>query len=282
MTELRHRMLQDLQLHGYADRTQESYIAAVGQLAKFFHRSPDQLSDEDLRHYFLHLINSKQAARSTVRQYLCGIKFFYETTLSRPMPSLELVRPRKRFKLPSVLSVNEVRTVLALVRHPVAQTALILIYACGLRLSEGLQVRVEDIDGERCLLWVRDSKGGKDRAVPLPATTLKRLRGYWKLQRPPGPWLFPAARSNAPVGPSLLQKAFKGALRQSPVTKEASVRTLRHSYATHLLEQGIDLRVIQALLGHASPATTTIYTHLTQTVLDNLTGSLNRLMDELS
>ncbi len=281
MTELRRRMIQDLQLHGYAERTQQSYVAAVNLLAKFFNRSPDLLGDEEIRNYFLHLINVRQASRSTVRQYLSGIKFFYETTLGRPLPVLGLVRPRKRFKLPVVLSVAEVRTILELVRHPTVQMALVLIYACGLRLSEGRRVRVEDIDGERLLLWVRDSKGGKDRAVPLPAATLCRLRAYWKVQRLSGPWLFPAPRANAPIGPSLLQKTFKAALRQSPVDKNVSIRTLRHCYATHLLEQGVDLRVIQSLLGHASPTTTTIYTHLTQTVMDNLTGSINHLMDDL-
>jgi len=274
-------MLQDLQLHGYAERTQQSYVAAVKLLAAFFNRSPDLLSDDDLRHYFLHLINTRQAARSTVRQYLCGIKFFFETTLGRPMPALDLVKPRKRCKLPVVLSVTEVRTVLALVRHPIAQMALALIYACGLRLSEGRQVRVADIDGERRLLWVRDGKGGKDRSVPLPAATLQRLRQYWRNQRPSGPWFFSATDGAGPVGPSLLQKAFKEALRQSPVNKNASVRSLRHSYATHLLEQGVDLRVIQALLGHASPSTTTVYTHLTQPVLDHLTGALDQLMGTL-
>lgn len=280
MTDLRRRMLQDLQLHGYAERTQQCYIAAVALLANFFNRPPDQLSDEELRHFFLHQINERQAARSTIRQYLCGIKFFFETTLGRPMPALDLVKPRKRMKLPVVLSVAEVRTVLALVRHPVAQMALGLIYACGLRLAEGRQVRVADLDGERRLLWVRDGKGGKDRSVPLPEATLGRLRSYWRQQRPPGPWLFPASRGAGPVEPSLLQKAFKGALCQSPVAKDASVRTLRHSYATHLLERGVDLRVIQSLLGHASPSTTTIYTHLTQPVLDQLTRSLDALMRE--
>ncbi len=281
MTELRRRMIQDLQLHGYAERTQQSYVAAVGLLATFFNRSPDRLDDEDLRHYFLHLINVKQASRSTVRQYLCGIKFFYETTLGRPLPTLDLVKPRKRIALPVVLTLAEVHTILGLIRSPMAHMALTLIYSCGLRLSEGRQVQAKDIDGERRLLWVRDGKGGKDRAVPLPAVILQRLRAYWRAQRLSGPWLFPAPRETKPVGSSLLQKTFKAALRQSSVTKNASIRTLRHSYATHLLEQGIDLRVIQALLGHASPSTTTIYTHLTQPVLDKLTNSLDHLMDKL-
>jgi len=280
MTELRRKMIQDLQLHGYADRTQQSYVAAVGLLAKHFNRSPALLDDKEIRHFFLHLINVRQASRSTVRQYLSGIKFFYETTLERPMPVLDLIKPRKRFKLPVVLSVAEVRLILQQIRSPMAHMALTLIYSCGLRLSEGRHVRSEDIDSERLLLWIRHGKGGKDRAVPLPEATLKRLRYYWKAERCTGPWLFPAPRSNAPIGPSLLQKTFKAALRQSSVTKEASIRTLRHSYATHLLEQGVDLRVIQSLLGHASPKTTTIYTHMTQTVIDRLTDTLNHLMTE--
>lgn len=281
MTELRRRMIQDLQLRGYAEKTQQSYLSAVSLLARHFKRSPDQLADEDIRRYFLHLINDKQASGSTVRQYLSGVKFFYETTLGRKLPVLDLVKPRKRFKLPEVLSVSEVRTILGLIRNPKAQMLLTLIYACGLRLSEGLNARVGDIDGERQLLWVRDSKGGKDRAVPLPQGTLERLRRYWREQKLRGPWLFPSPEGNGPISPSLPQKAFKIALEVSAVKKHASVRTLRHSYATHLLEQGVDLRVIQSLLGHSSPKTTTIYAHITQTVLDRLNGSLNELMKDL-
>ena len=281
MTELRRRMIQDLQLHGYAERTQSCYLGAVKNLAEFFRRPPDQLGEEELRQYFLHLINVKQAARSTVTQSLCGIKFFYETTLNSPFPVLGLVRPSKRVKLPVVLAREEVRLLLGLIRHPVAKMALTLIYTCGLRISEGCMVRIEDIDSARMLLWVRNSKGGKDRSVPLPELTLCRLRIYWSRSRPPGPWLFTTSPAGAPINKSLPQKAFREAVRLSPINKKASVHTLRHSYATHLLEQGVDLRVIQALLGHASPATTTIYTHLTQTVMANLTGSLNHLMDDL-
>lgn len=281
MTELRRRMIQDLQLHGYSEKTQKCYLGAVRCLAAFFRRPPDQLGEEELRQYFLHLINVKQAARSTVTQHLAGIKFFFETTLGRPFPVLGLVRPGKRVKLPVVLAREEVRLVLDLIRHPVARMVLTLIYACGLRLSEGCRVRIEDIDSARMLLWVRNGKGGKDRSVPLPAQVLHRLRRYWAQRHPPGPWLFTTSASGAPVSLSLPQKAFRVALEYSPVNKKASVHTLRHSYATHLLESGVDLRVIQALLGHSSASTTTIYTHLTQTVLEKLTGSIEHLMDGL-
>jgi len=281
MTELRRRMIQDLQLHGYSEKTQQCYVGAVKNLSAYFRRPPDQLGEEELRQYFLHLINVRQAARSTVTQHLSGIKFFFETTLNRPFPVLGLVRPSKRVKLPVVLAREEVRTLLGLIRHPVARMVLTLIYACGLRLSEGCLVRIEDIDAARMLLWVRNGKGGKDRSVPLPGQVLCRLRTYWSERRPPGPWLFTTARSGAPVSLSLPQKAFRAALQQSPIKKKASVHTLRHSYATHLLESGVNLCVIQALLGHASPSTTTIYIHLTQPVLDNLSGSINQLMDEL-
>lgn len=281
MTELRRRMIQDLQLHGYSDRTQSCYVAAVKSLAAFFRRPPDQLGEEELRQYFLHLINVKQAARSTVTQALSGIKFFFETTLGRPFPVLGLVRPGKRVKLPVVLSREEVRLLLGMIRHPVAHMVLTLIYACGLRLSEGCRVRVEDIDSARMLLWVRNGKGGKDRSVPLAGQVLERLRRYWSQRRPPGPWLFTTAASGFPVSLTLPQRAFREALKQSPVNKKASAHTLRHSYATHLLESGVDLRVIQALLGHASAATTTIYTHLTQPVLEKLAGSIDSLMDDL-
>lgn len=281
MTELRRRMIQDLQLHGYSEKTQQCYIGAVKGLAGFFRRPPDQLGDEELRYYFLHLINVKQASRSTVTQHLSGIKFFFETTLNRPFPVLGLVRPGRRMKLPVVLAREEVRLLLGLIRHPVARMVLTLIYACGLRLSEGCRVRIEDIDSARMLLWVRNGKGGKDRSVPLPGLLLQQLRRYWVQRRPPGPWLFTTAVSGAPISISLPQKAFRAALEQSPVNKKASVHTLRHSYATHLLENGVDLRVIQALLGHSCPSTTTIYTHLTQTVLETLSGSIDQLMDGL-
>jgi site-specific recombinase XerD len=187
------------------------------------------------------------------------------------------VRPAKRRKLPVVLSTKEVNDLLERVRNPVHRMCLTLIYACGLRLSEGIHLKVEDIDSDRMLVAVRNGKGGKDRYVPLPEPTLAHLRAYWLLHRP-RTWLFPAKKGEHPLDSSSLQKTFKAVVRQSGIGKNASVHSLRHSYATYLLENGVSLRVIQEILGHKSPHTTAIYTHLTRKTVDQLATVINRLM----
>jgi len=273
-------MIHDMQLRGFSEKTQESYVGAVKGLAKFYMRSPDQLSEEEIRGFFLHLINERRAARSTVTIYLCGIKFFYERTLGKEWGVFDLVRPRKREKLPVVLALEEVRHLLSLVAKPVARMALRMIYSCGLRLSEGIHLRVEDIDSKRMVVRVSDGKGGKDRDVPLPEKTLEHLRAYWVLSRP-RPWLFPAKSGARPLSDTSLQKTFKAVVRQSGIEKNVSIHSLRHSYATSLLENGMDIRVIQEVLGHRSPQTTAIYTHLTKKTVDKLHATVNHLMSEL-
>ena len=273
-------MTQDMQLRGFSERTRQSYIEAVKGLAKFYMRSPDQLSEEEVRDFFLHLINERGSARSTITIYLCGIKFFYEKTLGREWPVFNLIRPKKRVKLPVVLALEEVRHLISMVLNPVARMALSMIFSCGLRLSEGLHLRVEDIDGRRMLVGVRDGKGGMDRYVPLPRRTLEHLREYFALYRP-RPWLFPAKDGKRPFCQTNLQKTFKTVVRASSIGKDASVHTLRHSYATYLLENGIDIRTIQQILGHKNPQTTAIYTHLTQKTVDRLHATVDAMMAEL-
>lgn len=267
MTRLRERMLEDLRLRGLAPKTQEAYVGAVRQLAAHYHKPPDQVTEEELRQYFLFLTDDKQVSPSTLTIALTGIKFFYQRTLGRDWPTLDLVRPVREKKLPTVLSVEEVGLILSRVYSPRYRTCLGTLYACGLRLREGTHLQVGDIDSQRCLVHVRQGKGHKDRYVPLPAPCLKQLRVYWRSHRHPT-WLFPRLHgyglpADVPLSDSSVQKAFKAALQASGVPKPATVHTLRHSYATHLLEAGVNLRVIQAYLGHASPATTAIYTHLT-------------------
>ena len=278
MTELRKRMIEDMQLHGYADRTMQSYADAVRVLAKHYQCPPTQLTEEDIRKFFLHLINDRKSARSTVKIYLCGIKFFYETTLGRKWGIFDLLLPAKSRKLPTVLSKEEVGTILGLVRNAAIKTVLTVIYACGLRLSEGTSLTVSDIDGKRMQLRVL-GKGGKERYVPLPEKTLELLRSYWLVQRPQH-WLFTNKKKDGPIGYSTIQKAFKAALKESGIRKKASVHTLRHSYATLLLEDKIDLRYIQMLLGHKSPNTTSIYTHLTRKGENLVKDAINRLMTD--
>ena len=289
MSPLQQRMLEDMQLRGLSARTREAYARAVWQLAQHYQRRPDQLSDEELRQYFLYLTNEKKIARPTATIALCGIKFFYEQTLKQPWPTLRFVRPAREWKLPVVLSRKEVRRILREVRIPVYRACLTTIYACGLRLLEGTHLQVPDVDSARMLLHIH-GKSKKDRYVPLPAPTLQLLRAHWRTHRSPL-WLFPAptrhglahslAHDGGPVTRSSLQSAFRGALKRSGLAKRAHVHTLRHSYATHLLEAGFNLRVIQDHLGHRSPRTTALYTHLTREVRATLTEPLNHLMEDL-
>lgn len=280
MTKLRLQMIEGMQLHGFSPKTQQCYVAAVKGLAKFYSRSPDLLSEEELRQFFLYLINDKGASRSSITIHLCGIKFFYEKTLLRQWTLFDLIRPAKRQKLPIVLTLNEVKSILSYIRSPIVKMALTLTYCCGLRISEATGMKVADIDSQRMLLWVRNGKGGKDRSIPLPEKTLELLRLYWCKDQQTY-WLFPGRDMQKPISISALQRAFKKALRQSSIQKNASVHSLRHSYATHLLEAGTNLRVIQDVLGHTSSKTTAIYTHLTEKVLGNLNMSVNQLMADL-
>ena len=289
MSPLQQRMLEDMQLRGLSARTQEAYARAVWQLAKHYHRRPDQLGDEDLRQYFLYLTKEKKIARPTATIALCGIKFFYEQTLQQAWPTLRFVRPAREWKLPVVLSRKEVRQILGVVRIPVYQVCLKTIYACGLRLLEGSHLQVADVDSARMALHIH-GKGKQDRYVPLPQSTLQLLRAHWRTHRSPL-WLFPAptrhglahslAHDGGPVTRSSLQSAFRAALKRSGLNKWAHVHTLRHSYATHLREAGVNLRVIQDHLGHRSLRTTAIYTHLTRELRATVTDPLNHLMADL-
>ena len=286
MTPLRQRMIEDMQLRGLSRKTQDTYARTVRQLAEHYGRSPDHISEEEVLAYFLYLENDKQVSPSTFTQALCGIKFFYEHTLRREWLTFDLVRPRREKKLPVVLSVEEVHRILECLYHPLYRACLSTIYTCGLRLQEGIHLQVKDIDGDRMMIHVRHGKGAKDRYVPLPRSTLEMLRQFWSTHRHPVR-LFPTsvgattslAMALRPIHPSSVQKAFKAALRESGVQKAATVHTLRHSYATHLLEAGVNLRVIQVYLGHSSPKTTAIYTHLTRKVEDLAVEAINRVMN---
>jgi integrase/recombinase XerD len=281
MTALRQKMIEDMQLHGYAERTQEAYLSAVRQLAKHYRKSPDQINEEELRQYFLFLKNEKHAARSTCTLALCGIKFFFEHTLGKEWKTFDFLRPQKEKKLPVVLSVEEVSQILKSVLRPHYRICLTTIYACGLRLLEGTHLQVSEIDGQRKMLHIRQAKGNKDRYVPIPDTCLNMLRRYWCFHRNPI-WLFPSRYQHTkPLHESGLQRAFRAAVRDSGIHKKATVHTLRHSYATHLLEAGLNLRIIQAYLGHASPTTTAIYTHLTQVSQEHTAQTINQVLAEL-
>jgi integrase/recombinase XerD len=279
MTELRRRMKEDLQLAGYSPRTVASYIDTVRVLANYYHRSPDLITEDEIRRFFLYMINERKSSASSITVYLCGIKFFYETTLKRTLPILDLVKPLRTKKLPVVLSSEEVPLILKEIENPIYRMALTLIYACGLRISEALRLTVSDIDGKRKLLRVRNGKGGKDRYVHLADRPLELLRDYCCRRGIRSGFLFPCKKSH--VRSDTLERAFKEALRQSGVNKAATPHTLRHSFATHLLEKGEDIRVIKDLLGHSSIKTTAIYTQVTDKIANRLNVNLNEVMSGL-
>lgn len=285
MTELRKRMIECLELRGINPRSQEIYVRAVRQLADHYHKPPDLISEEELRQYFLYLKNVKQRSHSTLTIALCAIKFFFEKTLGQHWDILDFVRPAREKKLPDILSIEEVRKILSSIRLPRYRVCLTTIYSCGLRLREGAHLQVADIDSARHMVHLRQAKGGKDRYVPLPHRTLEILRQYWATHRN-RVWLFPGtpgglSRATVPMHPQGMQRAFSAALTECRINKRASVHTLRHSWATHLLEAGVNLRLIQEYLGHSSPTTTFIYTHLTARAEDLGREAINRIMNNL-
>lgn len=282
-------MLADMKLRGLSENTRKAYVAVVRRLAEYYHRSPDRLEEEDLRRYLLHLIEVKKLSRSSVTIALCAIKFLFQQTLQRDWRVLELVRPAHECKLPVVLSREEVQRLLAAVKVPVYRACFTTTYTCGLRRMEAARLEVGDIDGDRGMVRVR-GKGKKDRYVPVPKEALEMLRELWRTHRSPR-WLFPArtlingeytfTRDADHVSRSGLHSAFCRALKQSGISKAAHMHSLRHSYATHLLEAGVSLRVIQAYLGHRSLRTTALYTHLTRRAREAAADPINQLMDGL-
>lgn len=277
------RMSEDMRLRDFSTRTQEGYLAATRQYIDWLERDPKTAGEEDVRRYFLYLREDKKLAPSSIHVLMYALRFFFTFTLRKELKVFELLRVNKPRQLPVVLSQPEVRSVLGVVREPVRRMALVTIYALGLRLNEGLSLETGHIDSERLTVWVRNGKGAKDRGVPLPRPLLGRLRRYWKAERPASdtPYLFVVAGGTAPLHESTLQKTFTAARADAGLTKQASIHTLRHSYATHLLEAGISLRTIQHVLGHRSLRTTEIYMHVTHPGLERLQETLDRLMVDL-
>jgi site-specific recombinase XerD len=295
MKDVYERLEDDFGLRGLSARSRKAYLGAVRQLERHCGRPLDELGDDEVRGYFLHLINVRRVSPSTVSLHLYAVKFLFEITLKRRLGCLKTIRPKKRRKLPVVLSVPEVRAVLGRIRVARIRACTMAIYSCGLRLLEGTHLSAADIDGDRMMLRVESGKGDKDRYVPLPSRALRLLRDYWRTDRPrvleqlparpaparPRDALFPAGTADGVVGPTSMQKAMKSAVAECGIRKKASVHTLRHSYATHLLERGVPLPVIQEILGHRSARTTLIYTHLTEPSICRVRETIDELMADL-
>ena len=265
MTELRKRKIEDMTLKGLSPSTQKLYLEKVSNFAKYFNRTPEALGEEEVRKYFLYLIEEKKISDSYFKQAICGIKFLYTITLKRDWKRLEVIRPKKNQKLPVILSKEEIKQILDVVRNLKHRAILTTIYSAGLRLGEARNLCINDIDSKRMLIRIIQSKGNKDRYAILAQKTLILLREYWKRYRPES-WLFYGRLKTEPISSRTIQKIFSNACKKANINKPATVHTLRHSFATHLMETGIHLRYIQTLLGHNSPKTTAIYTHVCQRI----------------
>jgi integrase/recombinase XerD len=276
MTPLRRRMTEDMLLRNRSPKTIKAYIGWVADFAQYFHTSPDRLGPEHIRSYLLHLLQERQASWDVYRQARLALRFFYTVTLGREWVVDRIPQPKVPKKLPVVLSRDEMARFLDALENPKHRALLMTAYAGGLRLSEVAHLRVEDIDSARMVIHVRQAKGQKDRVVMLSPRLLEVLRAYQKLYRP-GPFLFPGQKPDRAVALRTVQMVCRRALEASGLSKHVHMHTLRHSFATHLLESGTDLRTIQVLLGHRSFSTTARYLHVTTAALQSTRSPLDGL-----
>jgi site-specific recombinase XerD len=266
MTPLRRRMTEDLTLHNLSPKTARRYIKWVADFALHFHTSPEHLGPEHVRTFLLHLIQERKVSWNIHKEARLALKFLYRVTLGREEVVEKVVHPQAPKQLPIVLSQEEMARFLDALQNPKHRAVLMTAYAGGLRLSEVARLRVEDIDSSRMVIHVRQGKGHKDRDVMLSPRLLAVLREYWKINRPK-PYLFPGRHPDRPISVRTVQMVCRRALEASGLSKNVHVHTLRHSFATHLLESGTDLRTIQVLLGHHSFSTTAKYLHITTATL---------------
>lgn len=285
MTPLRQRMLEDMQLRHLGTETQRAYLHYMTGLARFYQTSPEHLSLEEIREYQLYLLNDRRLSPESVNIFVSATKFLYNVTLETPWPDGALTRCRVPHKLPVVLSPAEVQEFFQHVSTIRYRAALMTAYGAGLRVSEVTTLKVGDIDSKRMLLRVRQGKGKKDRYAMLSPRLLEVLRTWWRSQHPagqrhtasPDDWLFPGSRQGRHMDVASLQTVCRQAARAAGIAKRVTVHSLRHGFATHLLENGADIRVIQALLGHSQIRTTARYTAVSPQTVAQTVSPLDRL-----
>jgi site-specific recombinase XerD len=275
LSPLRRRMIEDMTVRNLSPATQQSYIYAVAKFSQYFGRSPDQLNLEDVRTYQVQLV-SRGISWPALNQTVCALRFFYGVTLGQNELPERIPYAREPRKLPLVLSADEVVRFLEAASGLKSRTALTTAYAAGLRASEAARLKVSDIDSARMMIRIEEGKGAKDRYAMLSPQLLTILRGYWRLVRPCH-WLFPGRDDSRPIDPQVLHAACRSAYKAAGLTKRVTVHTLRHSFATHLLEAGTDIRIIQVLLGHSNLSTTARYTQVASTTIRNTASPLDRL-----
>ena len=276
MTRLRQKFIEDLEVRNYSPSTIRAYVRHVAVFAKYFSQSPDRLGREQIHHYQLYLVRECKLATPTVSQIVAGLRFFYETTLGRKWISEHIPHPRHERRLPCVLSRAEVSVLLDAPRNLKHRAMLMTLYGAGLRVSELVSLQLEDIDSKRKFIRVRQGKGRKDRETLLPDRLLAALRAYWKVSRSTE-WLFPGQDPQRPITANAVRLMCQKTATKAKLSKHVSPHVLRHSFATHLLEDGVDLRTIQVLLGHRDLETTTVYLHLSPTAASSTRSPLDRL-----
>lgn len=273
----------ELRLRNYSHQTIKSYLSSLRNFVLYIHpRHPREISDADIREYLLHLFEERQHTAGTVNQSLNALRFLYVELYDRPLVVGSLPRPKKEHKLPDIMNDAEVARLFGAVHNLKHRTMLMLAYATGIRVSELAKIRIEDIDAERGLIHIRGAKGKKDRYTILPDSLRGQLNEYWKTyQLQTSGWLFHGTEPGHHVAIRTIQAIFYRAARAAGIEKPVSMHTLRHSFATHLLEHGTDLRYIQELLGHQSVRTTEIYTHVSRRVIQKIRSPLDFLIEEL-
>jgi integrase/recombinase XerD len=276
MAKLRDQMLADLQLRNYSLKTQQEYLRCTSNFVAHFSRSPEEMGSNEIREFLLHLIRVREVSPSVQKMYVAALKFLYAVTLNRPEEVERIPFPKIPNTLPDVLSHQEVLALFEAIRSIKYRAIIATAYAAGLRISEVCRLRSRgDIDSKRMLIHIRSAKGQKDRYVMLSERLLTLLREYWRASRPEGAYLFPGRTADKPITAASVYRVFSDAVQDAGLTKDITFHCLRHSFATHLLEEGTGLRVIQALLGHASIRTTCRYTRVSADLIGRTRSPLD-------
>lgn len=271
-------MVQEMQIRNYSERTIRNYISSLSNLACYYNCSPEKLSVPQIKSYLHYLVKVKNASVSTINQLISAVKILFADVLSKPWDPLKFKRPRKEKKLPVVFSIEEISRFFNGLTNKKHKAIMVTAYCTGMRLDELRKLQFKDIDAERLQVWVRQGKGKKDRVTLLSQKVLLLLRDYYRLYRPTT-YLFEGREPGFPISVRTLQVVFKQNLKRTGITKSVTFHSLRHSFATHLLEQGANLRLIQQLLGHKSLSTTTGYLHISRFDVSQVTNPYDKLQD---
>jgi len=276
MSELRKRMIRDMKLRNFSPGTQRGYIRAVAGLAQYYHRSPDSIGPEEIQDYIVYLLSERKLAVGSCHSIITGLRFFYTVTLKQDGASVPIPQIKKVTRLPEILSPEQLQRLFAAPRNLKHRVLLMTAYGGGLRVSELVHLKITDIHSDRMMIRVEQGKGKKDRYTLLSKRLLVELRSYWEIKRPPV-WLFPGIHLHKPLCARMAQKAYAKAVAKAGITRKGGIHTLRHCFATHLLEAGQDIRTIQLLMGHSSILTTVRYLQVTSKTLQGTQSPLDLL-----